>query len=145
MSLLRYQFSKKNSVLENRQAGNLRSTLVAHFSLDAESTWEQIHSVQHSGQNADNQSENRRFDRWRSQALQASEKQGVAGGLNIDEHWVRVSMKCAKLVEAKESAKAQLLEYKLRSKNQIHVVSKRFSARDAVKHLGKLPASPEGL
>lgn len=71
------------------------------------------------------------YKRARSRAWQAT--------FNIDGHWVRVSTKCTKLVEAKEAAKAQFFEYKFRQKNQIPVVSKRFAdvARLAVTEMKK--------
>ena len=59
------------------------------------------------------------FKRPRSRAWQATFK--VAG------RWVRVSTKCNQLSEAKEAARELYLEYKVRQKSGLPVISKRFA------------------
>ena len=59
------------------------------------------------------------FKRPRSRAWQATFK--------MDGRWVRVSTKCKQLSEAKEAARELYIEYKIRQKNGLPVISKRFA------------------
>lgn len=61
----------------------------------------------------------RLFKRDRSRAWQATFK--------IDGHWVRVSTACKQLDDAKKAARELYLEYRIRQKNGLPVISKRFS------------------
>ena len=45
----------------------------------------------------------------------------------MDSTWVRVSTKCKQLSEAKEAARELYIEYKIRQKNGLPVISKRFA------------------
>ena len=66
----------------------------------------------------------RLFKRPNSKAWQATFK--------IDGRWVRVTTKCRQLSEAKTKARELYLEYKVRQKNGLPVVSKRFADVAAV-------------
>ena len=59
------------------------------------------------------------FKRLRSRAWQAPFK--------MDGTWVRVSTKCKQLSAAKEAARELYIEYKIRQKNGLPVISKRFA------------------
>ena len=59
------------------------------------------------------------FKRLRSRAWQATFK--------MDGTWVRVSTKCKQLAEAKEAARELYIEYKIRQKNGLPVISKRLA------------------
>ena len=59
------------------------------------------------------------FKRPRSRAWQATFK--------MDGRWVRVSTNCKQLSEAKEAARELYIEYKIRQKNGLPVISKRFA------------------
>jgi len=56
------------------------------------------------------------FKRARSRAWQATFK--------MDGTWVRVSTKCKQLAEAKEAARELYIEYKIRQKNGLPVISR---------------------
>ena len=59
------------------------------------------------------------FKRPRSRVWQATFK--------MDGTWVRVSTKCEQLSDAKEAARELYIEYKIRQKNELPVISKRFA------------------
>ena len=59
------------------------------------------------------------FKRPRSRAWQATFK--------MDGTWVRFSTKCKQLKEAKEAARELYLEYRIRLKHGLPVISKRFA------------------
>jgi len=59
------------------------------------------------------------FKRARSRAWQATFKK--------DGTWVRVSTKCNQLKDAKEAARELYLEYRIRQKHGLPVISKRFA------------------
>ena len=44
----------------------------------------------------------------------------------VDGHWIRVTTKCKQLDDAKKSARMLYLEYQVRLKNGLPVLSKRF-------------------
>ena len=60
------------------------------------------------------------FKRARSRAWQATFK--------MDGTWVRVSTKCNQLKDAKEAARELYLEYRIRQKHGLPVISKRLAA-----------------
>ncbi|MFO7771528.1 MAG: site-specific integrase, partial [Roseovarius gahaiensis] len=64
------------------------------------------------------------FKRDRSRAWQATFK--------IDGRWVRVSTKCKQLDDAKKRARELYVEYQVRQKNGLPVISKRFADVAAV-------------
>jgi integrase len=66
----------------------------------------------------------RLFKRGRSRAWQVT--------FQIDGRWVRVSTKCKQLDDAKKAARELYVEYKVRQKNGLPVISKRFSDVAAV-------------
>ena len=45
----------------------------------------------------------------------------------MDGKWLRVSTKCKQFAEAKEAARELYIEYKIRQKNGLPVISKRFA------------------
>jgi hypothetical protein len=61
----------------------------------------------------------RLFRRGRSRAWQVAFK--------IDGRWVRVSTKCRQLDDAKKQARELYVEYQVRQKNGLPVISKRFA------------------
>ncbi|MEQ9244378.1 MAG: hypothetical protein RLO21_00160 [Nitratireductor sp.] len=61
----------------------------------------------------------RLFRRPRSRAWQATFKMGG--------RWIRVTTKCKQLADAKKRAREIYLEYQLREKNGLPVISKRFA------------------
>jgi hypothetical protein len=66
----------------------------------------------------------RLFKRSRSRAWQATFK--------VDGRWVRVSTKCKQFNEAKTRARELYVEYQVRLKNGLPVISKRFADVAAV-------------
>jgi len=78
------------------------------------------------------------YKRARSKVWQASFK--------IEQHWVRISTKCKDLDKAKKAAKELMLEYQIRQKHQIPVVSKKFAdvARLAIAEMRKAMDSGNG-
>lgn len=80
----------------------------------------------------------RLFRRAHSRAWQATFK--------IDGRWVRVTTQCKRLADAKERARELYIEYKVRQKNGLPVVTKRFAAVAAycIADMDKLLAAGAG-